>query len=149
MPHALVRLLLVLLAGLSLSGPLAAQVDPKHARTIESLSPFTKAETADRVSAGLVESGYALDRVDGTTIIPAVRMVRNVSEVHLRVNLLTSGDSTRVVTSATYDIPTLGLKNEPAEANRSGMKKLVWQEVEAAAAAVTRAVAPDAAAPGK
>jgi hypothetical protein len=63
--------------------------------------------------------------VDGTTIIPAVRMVRNVSEVHVRVNLLGSGDSTRVVTSATYDIPTLGLKNERAEANRSGIRKLI------------------------
>lgn len=140
-PRSPVRLLFALLAGLSLGGPLAAQADPKHARSIEILSPFTKAETADRVAAGLVEAGYALERVDGTTIIPAVRMVRNVSEVHLRVNLLASGDSTRVVTSATYDIPTLQLKNEPAEANSSGMKKLVWQEVETAAAAVARAVA--------
>ena len=103
---------------------------------IEVLSPFPKAETGERVAAGLVEAGYAIDHVDGTTIIPAVRMVRNVAEVHLRVNLLGSGDSTRVVLSATYDISHFQLKNEPTEANRSGMKKLVWQEVETAAAAV-------------
>jgi hypothetical protein len=98
-----------------------------------------KAETAQRVAAALAEAGYSIDRADGTTITPAVVMVRNI-EVYLRVTLVRSYSGTRVLTSATYDIPTLQLRNEAAKANRSGMKKLVWQEVEKAAAAIAQVV---------
>ena len=130
---------LLILISLTAAPALAAQTaDPKHPRTIVVVTHYSKAETAEKASAGLVEAGYALDRVDSTTIIPAVRNVKNVVEVHLRLNLLTSGDSTKVVVSATYDIPNFQAKNQPAEANRSGMKKLIWQEVESAASAVAK-----------
>ena len=118
---------LMLAVALACPAVLAGQskpADPKHPRTIEVSSRFPKAESADRVASGLVDAGYALDRVDGTTITPAPITLKNVTEVHLRVNLLGSGDSTRVVLSATYDMVYVGLKGGHAEANRSGWKKL-------------------------
>jgi hypothetical protein len=80
--------------------------------------------------------------VDGTAIVPATRTLKNMTDVHLRVNLLGAGDRTRVVLSATYDIRWLeeNGRNNVAEGHRHGWTGEVWEQVETAAAAVRPAV---------
>jgi hypothetical protein len=46
-----------------------------------------------------------------------------------------------VVLSGTYDIPTLGVKSESVEGNRSRLKGEPWRELEAVDEALTASLA--------
>jgi hypothetical protein len=132
---------LVLLSTLILGLPLQIQAQAeKHAKTIVIMSALPKNDAYERATAALIGAGYVIEDANPVAITTAKRTFKNVWELQLRANVVSAGDSSRLVMSGAYWVPTIGVSNQAVESGHSGVMGRMWKELEIAADSVRGSV---------
>jgi hypothetical protein len=134
---------LMLAAALACPVTLTAQfkpADPKHPRTLSITSPLPPAQTIAQLTTVLIAREYTIDRADGTAVVCAPRQYKNTTMFTLRSNVVPTAMGSTVVLSGTYDLPIMGVKDEPVEGNRPRLQGELWREMEAVGAALPAAI---------
>jgi hypothetical protein len=132
---------ILIAAALSLAANAAAQAD-KHPSSIVIMTALPKEVVFDRAASALIGAGYAIGGANAIAITTAKRTFKHAWDLQLSVNVLSAGDSLRIVLTGTYWVPGMGVNNEGVVGGRSGVAGKMWHELEAAADSVRSAVTP-------
>jgi hypothetical protein len=135
---------LTIAVGVALLSPctLVAQTQPdKHPSSIVISTALPKDKALEQAASGLVSAGYVVENANAISITTAPRTFKNVWDLTIRVNVVTAGDSSNVVVSGTYSVPTMHLHDQTVEGGHGGVKGRMWQELTTAADGIRGRVA--------
>jgi hypothetical protein len=81
----------------------------------------TQGAVFDRTASALIGAGYRVGEVNAIAITTAKRTFKHVWDLQLSANVLSAGDSLRIVLTGTYWVPGMGVSNEAVVGGRSGV----------------------------
>jgi hypothetical protein len=123
---------LILVTSSLCSTALHAQ-DAKHPTSIVLMTPVPKDQALEQAASGLVAAGYVVENSNPFALTTSKRTFKNVWDLTIRVNGVGAGDSSKIVVSGSYAVPTLHIENQAVEGGHGGVQGKMWDELSTAA----------------